>query len=247
LSDGTRNSSFLGWIVLKRGLDFTLAGFLLALSLPLLVAAAIAIKLDSNGPVLFSQERMGRGFKRFHLLKLRTMHKTVGGLLFTVAEDPRITRVGRWLRWFKVDEVPQLWNVLRGQMSLVGPRPVVPDLALEYRAAYERLLAVRPGLTDPATVKYCREDELLAHLPDPINYFKTVLVPEKLSLSASYLEHATLLKDIGLIARTALALFPFSGWPRLFPARRAPSAQASGMLFSEPSPRAEAQTSADNR
>jgi len=232
--------------VLKRGLDCTLAGLLLAFSLPLLVAAAIAIKLDSRGPVFFSQARMGKGFKRFHLLKLRTMRIAVGGPLYTVAEDPRITRVGRWLRWFKVDELPQLWNVLRGQMSLVGPRPVIPDLAFEFKDAYERLLEVRPGLTDPATVKYCREDELLARLPDPLVYFKNVLVPEKLRLSASYLEHANVWADLGLMARTALALFPSNLGQRLMHERLALPAQASGMLFSEPSPGSEARHSAEN-
>lgn len=232
--------------MLKRGVDIALAGLLLIASLPLLAAAAIAIKLDSEGPVLFRQARMGRGFRRFDLVKLRTMRIAVDGPPYTVAEDPRITRMGRWLRWFKVDELPQLWNVLRGQMSLVGPRPVVPELAFEFKAAYERLLEVRPGLTDPATVKYCREEELLALLPDPLHYFKTVLMPDKLGISAAYLERANVWRDLGLLVKTSLALFPSNLWPRLIEENRAQTAQTPEPLFSEPAPGAEAQPSTEN-
>lgn len=232
--------------MLKRGLDIALASLLLLVSLPLLVVAAIAIKLDSEGPVFFYQARMGRGFRCFSLVKLRTMHIAVDGPLYTVAEDPRITRVGHWLRWFKMDELPQLWNVLRGQMSLVGPRPVVPELALEFGPAYERLLEVRPGLTDPATLKYCREDELLALLPDPLHYFKSVLMPDKVRLSAAYLERANVWKDLGLLAGTALALFPSNFWPRLIQERLAQPVQAPELLFSKSSQGPKAQPSAEN-
>jgi lipopolysaccharide/colanic/teichoic acid biosynthesis glycosyltransferase len=206
--------------VLKRILDIVLAGFLLIVSLPVLAAAAIGIKLDSPGPVFFRQPRMGRRFRLFALFKLRTMRVCGGGPAFTLGEDPRITRAGRWLRWSKVDELPQLWNVLRGEMSLVGPRPVIPELTLEFRAQYERLLAVRPGLTDPATLKYCREVELLARVPDPLRYFKTVVTPDKLRISAAYIERATVWSDLQVIAGTALALLP-AGWLPQFLRNRA--------------------------
>jgi lipopolysaccharide/colanic/teichoic acid biosynthesis glycosyltransferase len=192
--------------VLKRTLDIALAGMMLVVSLPLLALAAIAIKLDSHGPVLFYQPRMGRRFSVFRILKLRTMHIEVPGPAFTLGLDPRITRIGRWLRWLKVDELPQLLNVLGGQMSLVGPRPVIPELALEFHASYSRLLEVRPGLTDPASVKYCRENELLALLPDPLSYFKTVVTPDKLQISAAYLERANMWSDLGVLARTVLVV-----------------------------------------
>ena len=136
----------------KRCVDVVLAILLLAVTFPLMSPAAALIKLDSEGPVLFCQVRMGRGFRSFRLLKLRTMRMRCDGLMFTLGADRRITRTGRWLRWLKVDELPQLWNVLRGEMSLVGPRPVVPELTVEFKGAYVRLLAVRPGLTDPATI-----------------------------------------------------------------------------------------------
>jgi lipopolysaccharide/colanic/teichoic acid biosynthesis glycosyltransferase len=194
--------------VLKRSVDCALAGWFLVMSLPLLAVAALMIKLDSRGPVFFSQARMGRGFKRFRIWKLRTMRSGCRGPSYTFSEDVRVTRTGRWLRWSKVDELPQLWNVLRGDMSLVGPRPVVPELTVGFEQAYAQLLHVRPGLTDPATLKYCREDECLSLIPDQLLYYKTVLIPDKLRLSAAYLEHATLSSDLILLVETALALVP---------------------------------------
>ncbi len=190
----------------KRSVDILLAGLLLAVSLPFLVIAAIIIKLDSKGPVIFSQIRMGWRFKRFQLLKLRTMRDSCTGLDYTFGADPRITRSGRWLRCFKLDELPQLWNVLRGDMSLVGPRPVVPQLTVEFKWAYDRLLEARPGLTDPATLKYCREAEILALVPNPLKYFMTVVTPDKLRISQAYQLRANMWSDLGVMAGTAIAL-----------------------------------------
>ena len=192
----------------KRSVDVTLAGLLLTAALPFLAIAAILIKLDSEGPVLYCQARMGRGFKRFRLLKLRTMRHRAAGSVYTLGADERITRAGLWLRRFKLDELPQLWKVLLGEMSLVGPRPVIPELAMEFRGRYKRLLNVRPGLTDPATLKYCHETEILALVPDPLRYFKTVITPDKLRISQRYLRRATVWSDLGIVAQTALALLP---------------------------------------
>jgi len=194
--------------VLKRVLDLCIAALLLVILLPLIIVAGILIRLDSEGPVIYRQVRTGRGFKPFRLLKLRTMTCASEGLTFTFGNDPRITRVGHWLRWLKFDELPQLWNVLKGDMSLVGPRPVVPELTEEFRPAYERLLAVRPGLTDPATVKYCREAELLAQISDPMWFFKVVLTPNKLKISWDYLNRATVWSDLLVMLQTARALIP---------------------------------------
>jgi lipopolysaccharide/colanic/teichoic acid biosynthesis glycosyltransferase len=222
--------------VLKRGVDIVLAALLLIVSLPLLAMAAIAIKLDSEGPVLFCQARMGRKFRRFQIVKLRTMRICENGPVFTLSEDPRITRIGRWLRRHKVDELPQLWNVLCGEMSLVGPRPVVPELAIEYRQAYKRLLEVRPGLTDPATLKFCHEEEFLSLVPDPLRYYKTILVPDKLHLSATYMVRANVWSDLGVLVWTALALVP-SGWlPRFIRARHVGHGNAAERLSIEPRP-----------
>jgi lipopolysaccharide/colanic/teichoic acid biosynthesis glycosyltransferase len=228
--------------VLKRGVDIALAALLLILSLPILAVAAIAIKMDSEGPVLFRQARMGRRFRRFQIVKLRTMRICGSGPAYTLSEDPRITRTGRWLRRHKVDELPQLWNVLCGEMTLVGPRPVVPELALEYRQAYQRLLDVRPGLTDPATLKYCHEDEFLSLVPDPRRYYKTILVPDKLRISAAYMVRSNLWTDLGVLAWTAWALVPSSRLPRFIRARRAGQDNAAERPFFEPGPGAERQS-----
>jgi lipopolysaccharide/colanic/teichoic acid biosynthesis glycosyltransferase len=192
--------------VFKRSVDIAFAGVLLAAALPFILLAAVLIKLDSEGPVFFHQVRVGCGFRRFELLKLRTMTPSFAGSAYTLGADPRITRVGRWLRRFKLDELPQLWHVLRGEMSLVGPRPVIPELTEEFKGDYARLLEVRPGLTDPASLKYCREGEILATVPDPLRYFKTVVTPDKLCISQAYIRRANLWSDFGVMARTLRAL-----------------------------------------
>ncbi|HEY1903217.1 MAG TPA: sugar transferase [Terracidiphilus sp.] len=224
----------------KRAFDISLAGFLLVAVLPILAVAAILIKLDSDGPVLFSQARMGRGFRRFKILKLRTMHAGSRRSMYTVSQDPRITRIGRWLRWLKVDELPQLWNVLRGEMSLVGSRPVVPELAAEFEPAYASLLKARPGLTDPATLKYCREDEFLALVADHLRYYKTILMPDKLRISQAYLQRATPWSDLRVLVSTVLVLFLPHWRSPLFPAwTSAPiwtSVPASTVEFRFPEP-----------
>jgi len=178
--------------VLKRSMDFTLAGVLLAFTLPLMIIAAVFIQLETGESPFFCQRRMGRGFKTFKLWKLRTMRSCFAGPPFTLGADPRITRVGRWLRWSKI----------------VGSRPVIPELAEEFEADYVRLLAARPGLTDPATVKYCRETELMALVPDPLDYFKNVIMPDKLRISLAYLDRASVRRDVGVLLGTAIALVP---------------------------------------
>jgi lipopolysaccharide/colanic/teichoic acid biosynthesis glycosyltransferase len=214
--------------VLKRSVDFALAGLLLAVSIPFLAFAAILIKLDSQGPVIFRQTRMGRGFRRFQLLKLRSMVAEAAGPSITLGADPRITHVGRWLRRFKLDELPQLWNVLCGDMSLVGPRPVIPELTVEFNREYCRLLEVRPGLTDPATLKYRCEEQILALVPDPLEYFKTVVTPDKLRISQEYLWRAGVWSDLGVMAQTVVALLaprwqPQCGSATFVPLRRSPA------------------------
>ena len=194
----------------KRGFDIVCALFLLAAAIPILAIAAIVIKLDSTGPALFRQERMGRRQRIFRLYKLRTMVSGAHGPAYTPSADPRLTRVGGWLRRFKIDELPQLWNVLRGEMSMVGPRPVVPQIAREFGRAYAGLLAVRPGLTDPASLKYCNEADLLKSVADAERHFKKVITPDKIRISTAYMQRATLWSDLGVIAGTGLAIaLPF--------------------------------------
>lgn len=190
--------------MVKRGVDIVLSALLLCLSLPILALSALIIRLSSPGPVLFRQVRMGRRFEPFQILKLRTMAHAGAGLAYTLGPDPRITSFGRLLRRTKIDELPQLWNVLRGEMSLVGPRPVLPELTSEFRVHYTLLLRERPGLTDPASLKYSQEARLLATAADPMHFFKTVVTPDKIELSLDYMEIANPWTDAVTLLMTCL-------------------------------------------
>jgi lipopolysaccharide/colanic/teichoic acid biosynthesis glycosyltransferase len=192
------------WTLFKRALDVLVSACLLIASSPVLVLSAILIRLTSPGPVLFRQSRMGRDFKTFQIVKLRTMAYEAGGSAYTLGHDPRITPIGQWLRRTKIDELPQLWNVLRGEMSLVGPRPVIPELTREFYSEYSILLRARPGLTDPASLKYSQEASLLQTVPEPLKFFKAVVTPDKLAISLDYMAQATLWTDLKTIAMTGV-------------------------------------------
>lgn len=195
----------------KRLFDIVCSGLGLLLLSPLLVAVAAWIKLDSRGPVMFRQERVGRHGKPFRIHKFRTMRVDAPklGPQITIGEDARITRSGRWLRASKVDELPQLWDVLRGAMSLVGPRPEVPRYVALYPAALrEVVLSVRPGITDPASLSFRNESELLAKAADPEREYVEVVMPMKLGLAADYVRNASLMGDIRLILATLGAIKP---------------------------------------
>ncbi|WP_343633350.1 sugar transferase [Roseateles sp.] len=189
----------------KRLFDILCSGLGLLLLSPLLLAVAAWIKLDSRGPVMFRQERVGRHGRPFRIHKFRTMRVDAPklGPQITIGDDARITRSGRWLRASKVDELPQLWDVLRGAMSLVGPRPEVPRYVALYPAALRELvLSVRPGITDPASLSFRNESELLAKAADPEREYVEVVMPMKLNLAADYVRNASLLGDIRLILAT---------------------------------------------
>jgi lipopolysaccharide/colanic/teichoic acid biosynthesis glycosyltransferase len=199
----------VGGIVVKRAVDIAFSAVLLLLALPALLLAALLIRLTSPGPILFRQTRMGRGFHTFEILKLRTMAHAEAGLAYTLGPDPRITPVGKVLRRTKLDELPQLWNVLRGDMSLVGPRPVLPELTYEFRDEYVFLLCARPGLTDPASLKYSQEARLLERSQNPMEFFKSVVTPDKIRISFEYMRSANLWTDLGTMAMTAvICCFP---------------------------------------
>ena len=194
----------------KRGFDLLLAAAGLLLLSPLLLVVALCIRLDSPGPVFFRQERVGRGGRLFRIHKFRTMvaDAPARGPGLTIGADPRVTRVGRWLRRTKIDELAQLLDVLTGQMSLVGPRPELPRyVALYPPLLRDQLLGVRPGITDPASLKYADEASLLAAAADPEREYTQVLLPAKLQASADYLRTATLASDLAVLARTAAFLF----------------------------------------
>lgn len=191
--------------MLKRLFDLTGALLALALLWPLLLAIALAVRLDSPGPALFRQERVGRHGRSFRIHKFRTMaaDAPARGLPLTVGADPRITRVGAWLRRTRLDELPQFIDILRGDMSLVGPRPEVPRyVALYPPALRDRVLAVRPGLTDPASLQFIDEAALLAAAADPEREYVDVILPRKLALAADYAERATLTGDLCVLWRT---------------------------------------------
>lgn len=228
----------------KRILDVSLALPLLLLASPLLIVCAILVKLDSRGPVFFRQTRVGRGFRPFRVLKLRTMEDHNRGAHYTLGADPRVTRVGSWLRTYKLDELPQLWNVVRGDMSLVGPRPVIPELTYEFYRSYEKLLRVRPGLTDPASLKYCHESEMLQGVPDPLVHFKRVVTPDKLRLSAEYLARATVWSDLQVMTQTATTLLAQFAGAQTGDRYPASSEQASGTFSDHTPPLAESGESA---
>lgn len=193
----------------KRLFDIVCAGIGLLLLSPLLLAVAVWVKLDSPGPVMFRQERVGRFGATFRIHKFRTMRvdATRLGPQITIGDDARITRSGRWLRASKVDELPQLWDVLRGAMSLVGPRPEVPRYVALYPAELRELvLSVRPGITDPASLSFRNESELLARAEDPEREYVEVVMPMKLRLAADYVRNASLGGDIRLILATLGAI-----------------------------------------
>lgn len=193
----------------KRAFDLLLSALGLLVLAPLLLLVALAIKLDSPGPVFFRQQRVGLHGRLFRIHKFRTMRvdaEAVGPQV-TVGVDPRITRVGRWLRGRRVDEFPQLIDVLLGDMSVVGPRPEVPRFVEHYPAAMRsRVLSVRPGITDPAALAFKDEAALLAAAADPEREYVQVILPRKLARQAEYAEHATLGSDLRVVARTLRVL-----------------------------------------
>jgi lipopolysaccharide/colanic/teichoic acid biosynthesis glycosyltransferase len=194
--------------VAKRVFDVVAAATGLLILSPLFVAAAGAVRLGSPGPILFRQERVGRHFRPFTIYKFRTMVADAdkkGGQL-TASADPRITRVGRWLRATKIDELPQLINVLKGDMSLVGPRPEVPRYVELFRKDYEYVLSVRPGLTDLASVKYRHEAALLAHSDNAEEEYVRRILPDKIALARQYIDRSSVWGDIGLLLRTAFRI-----------------------------------------
>ena len=195
--------------VVKRLFDIIGAALALAVLSPLLLLVAARIRLDSPGPVFFRQQRVGRHGVLFRIHKFRTMADGAPGLEVTVGADPRITRVGAWLRRTRIDELPQLIDVLQGTMSLVGPRPEVPRYVAHYPPGLrERALAVRPGITDPASLGLLDESERLSRAVDPEREYIERILPAKLQRSADYAERATLRSDVAVLWRTAKRLLP---------------------------------------
>jgi lipopolysaccharide/colanic/teichoic acid biosynthesis glycosyltransferase len=195
--------------VLKRAFDIAGAALALLALAPLMLAVALLIKLDTPGPALFRQVRVGRHGRPFRIFKFRTMtaQQPSGAPEITLAGDTRITRTGAWLRRTRLDELPQLIDVLRGTMSLVGPRPEVPRFLAHYPPNLRaRVLAVRPGITDPASLDFIDEAALLAAAADPEREYIERILPVKLARAAAYAERASLATDLVVLWRTLRAL-----------------------------------------
>jgi len=167
-----------------------------------LAIAAVAIWIDERNSILFRQVRVGKDGIPFRLIKLRTMRTGVAGAKITSAGDRRVTAIGAILRRYKIDEIPQLWNVLRGDMSLVGPRPEVPAYVDYADPRWRKILARRPGITDLSTLVHCREEETLSRFANPEQGYAEVILPEKLALSLEYESHRTFRSDTRLLFLT---------------------------------------------
>ena len=195
--------------MVKRLFDLVVSGIGLILLAPVFLLVAPLIKLDSPGPVFYKGNRIGKGGVPFKMFKLRTMvlHADRMGSLLTHEQDPRVTRAGRVLRKWKIDELPQLINVFRGEMSLVGPRPESPPYVQHYNEAQRKVLEVKPGITGPAQVKYRNEESLLSRCADLEGEYLAEIMPRKLELDLAYIRQRSLLLDLVLIGQTLASVF----------------------------------------
>ena len=189
---------------MKRLFDIVASGFGLIVLSPLFLVLAIWIKCDSKGPVFYRQVRVGRGNKDFRIFKFRSMRVGAdkGSLVTIGGHDPRVTRSGYFIRKFKFDELPQLINVFLGDMSLVGPRPEVRHYVDYWTPEQMHVLDVRPGITDPASIKFRNENELMEKADDPEKYYIGVIMQEKIKLYLEYVNNNSFFYDLGLIFKT---------------------------------------------
>lgn len=193
---------------MKRGFDILVSLVLVLVLLPVLLPLVLSVVLTSPGGAFFRQMRVGRGGHEFKLLKFRTMKpgSEAKGQLTIGGRDPRVTRVGYFLRKSKLDELPQLWNVLVGDMSLVGPRPEVPKYVALYTAEQREVLGVRPGITGPASLRYIDENELLAKSADPERTYIQEVMPAKLAIDLRYVRERSFAQDFRILFSTALGI-----------------------------------------
>ncbi len=204
---------------MKRLFDITASTVALVILSPILLTAAIAVRISSPGPVLYQARRVGRFGQTFTMFKFRTMHVAqTQGSVITSSSDARIFPVGRLLRSLKIDELPQLWNILRGEMSIVGPRPEDPKMvALHYGPLGHETLTVSPGLTSPGSIHFYTHGEQLVDNGDPETAYARCLLPIKLALDVLYVRQHSLPKDLLLILQTALTILQIAAGRRNFP------------------------------
>ena len=187
--------------IVKRVFDFSLALVGLLLTWPIILIAWIVATIETKSNGFFLQKRVGENGKLFTIIKIKTMHNNKGSTV-TTANDSRITKSGRFFRKYKIDELPQLINVLKGDMSFVGPRPDVPGYADRLKGEDRIILSVKPGITGPATLKYKNEEQILAEVDDPVKYNNEVIWPDKVKINKEYIKNWSLKKDIEYIIKT---------------------------------------------
>lgn len=194
----------------KRAFDIGSSALVLLALFPVLLVLALLVALTSRGGAFFRQVRVGKGGGEFRLLKFRTMRPASEALgqITVGTRDPRVTSIGYFLRKTKLDELPQFWNVLVGDMSVVGPRPEVPKYVALYSPEQRRVLRVRPGITGPASLQYIDENELLGRSADPERVYIEVIMPAKLDIDLRYVERASFSSDLGIMLATARKLLP---------------------------------------
>jgi lipopolysaccharide/colanic/teichoic acid biosynthesis glycosyltransferase len=191
--------------IAKRLLDIAVAGLLLVVLLPLVLLVAVALKATSRGPVYFRSHRVGLRGEELTMLKFRKMHEDASGIPLTAVDDARFTRIGRFLAKSKIDEIPQLWNVLRGQMSLVGPRPEDAGFVELRREDYSKILTVKPGITGLCQLAFAKESEILDSANSVEDYISRLL-PQKIALDRLYVERRSMAMDLRILAWTAVVV-----------------------------------------
>jgi lipopolysaccharide/colanic/teichoic acid biosynthesis glycosyltransferase len=191
-------------MIKKRLFDFSAGMLGLLVCLPLFCIIIVSIKVKMPGPIFFRQRRVGQDGKLFNMVKFRTMTINHGGSTITVKGENRITPLGAILRNYKLDELPELWNILIGEMSFVGPRPDVPGYADQLQGDDRMILAIKPGLTGPASMKYANEEEILAKQSDPVDFNNKVIYPDKVRINLNYIKYRTFFLDLKIIINTIL-------------------------------------------
>ena len=193
--------------MLKRTFDILLSVSAIFLLFPFFLLVSFLIVIDSGFPIFFLQKRIGRGAKEFNIIKFRTMKTNKENITITVSDDSRITRIGKYLRKTKIDELPEIFNVLFGQMSFVGPRPDVKGYADKLKGANRKILALRPGITGPASLKYYNEEYILSQKSNPKKYNDEVIFPDKVKINMHYFHNRSFFLDLKIIFATIFRVF----------------------------------------
>ena len=194
-------------MMLKRTFDIVLSILAIFLLFPSFLVVSFLIVIDSGFPIFFLQKRIGRDAKEFNIIKFRTMKKNNENITITVSDDSRITRIGKYLRKTKIDELPEILNVLFGQMSFVGPRPDVKGYADKLKGANRKILALRPGITGPASLKYYNEEYILSQKSNPKKYNDEVIFPDKVKINMHYFHNRSFFLDLKIIFATIFRIF----------------------------------------